>query len=119
MISLTSSGSSLSDMAVYPDRSEKRTVTCFRSPSMDSSFLSMASSFSNFCPQLLQNLLPGGFALPHFGQVISNGLPHSLQNPAPSGLSNWHFGHFISVPLYVFSLQSRLAKTRYNVLRNG
>ena len=33
-MSLTSSGSNFSDMAVYPVRSEKRTVTCLRSPVM-------------------------------------------------------------------------------------
>src|SRR4030042_5566918 len=99
MISLTSAGSSLSAMAVYPERSEKKTVTCLRSPSMVGSFLSMASSFSNFWPHSLQKLLSGGFTFPHFGQVISSLLPHSLQNLAPSVFSNWHFGHFIFWPL--------------------
>jgi len=43
----------------------------------------------------LQNKLPGGFTLPHLGQVSSNVCAHLLQNFASSGFSCWQFGHFM------------------------
>ena len=81
-------------MAVYPDRSEKRTVTCFRSPAIDGSGFWTAPC-SNLWPHFPQNAKSDGFEKLHFGQILSNLAPHLPQNTNPSGFSNWHFEHFI------------------------
>ncbi len=66
MISLTSSGSSLSDIAVNPERSEKSTVTCLRSPSTSAVGFSVSSlALSIFCPHSPQNLSLGSMSTPH------------------------------------------------------
>ena len=120
-MSLTSSGSSFSDMAVYPVRSEKRTVTCFRSPvlwpiSLDRlpvvsekcelsvSEFALEISWAGFKlePHSPQNLSPGKFSKLQPGQIKSNLFPHSLQNLRVSVFSVWQSGHFILAPICIF-----------------
>ena len=50
VISFTSSGSSFSDIAVYPERSENKTVTYLRSPSASATCFSASATSSNLWP---------------------------------------------------------------------
>src|SRR5947207_574391 len=66
--SLMTSGSSRSVMAVYPEMSEKITVTCRRSPEGAGAG---AVSGASGAPQEAQKRLPAGFSLSHFAHFIA------------------------------------------------
>src|SRR2546428_1899680 len=112
MIAWTSSGSSVSDIAVKPDTSENITVTIFRSPSMalfkvrifsarclgvyDSGLAKRAAgSVVSAAPQDRQNFLPGVTGVPQLGQAASSRAPQSSQKRAPASFSAWHREHFM------------------------
>jgi hypothetical protein len=94
-------------MVVYPVRSEKRTVTCFRSLSKGATSLEDfllegrdgRFSYSDFCseislagirlwPHSPQNLKLSGLSELQLGQSLSNLAPHSPQKLIPAGFSN-------------------------------
>jgi len=66
----------------------------------------ICSYFVSLAPQFPQNLVPAGFFVSHFGQVISSDLsgdPQLPQNFIVAGTSTPHFGHF------TFAIGARLA----------
>ncbi len=90
--------------------SQKRTVTCFRSPSnAEREVLGGVSlrggelcrghgggrDFERVWPSWLQKRLPGALARAQDGQVTSRRAPQELQNLASCGFSCWHWRHFI------------------------
>jgi hypothetical protein len=44
-------------------------------------------------PHSMQNFAPGGFSVPHEGQVEASAAPQDMQNRARSGFSVPQFGH--------------------------
>src|SRR5262252_2077661 len=96
-----SSGSRSSIRSIDPLMSANSIVTVFRSPSrfsvtilsitrIDESLGSLgdaAADAPSDVPHSSQNLAPGVFLEPHFGQEASIGAAHSLQNFAPSRFS--------------------------------
>jgi len=120
-----SSWPSLSTKGVKFSMSQKRTVTCFRSPSILPLwarifsvsppgryfwiFVSFSSNESSVeigsgetaraRPHPPQNSSSGRFSNLHSGQSSKSFFPHLRQNFLLSGFSTWHFGHFMCCSL--------------------
>src|SRR5215216_1109665 len=91
-IAVTSSGSSVSERLVKPDRSAKRAVAQRRSETAEAGFASAATSRGD--PQLPQNRKAGGLPWPHAGQVLASGAPHMPQKRWSATFmcpQRWHF----------------------------
>jgi hypothetical protein len=119
MSSCIRSGSRRSAKRVESTMSQKRIVTCLRSPSrailevrifsarcfgvyeegaaaVTLACTSPAPFPSPPCPHFLQNLYVGALAVPQATQTTTSLAPHSGQKSASNGASCWHRGHFIA-----------------------
>src|SRR5262245_19082021 len=116
-----SSGSSCSDSAVEPTRSQNITVSCRRSASGTAHSLLRAASNPDcvgwlFCdrggaaaagslratPHSPQNLAVGRTCWPQLGQAHTSLVPLSSQNFSPSQFSNPHLWHCMPLPYCPF-----------------
>ena len=114
MIPATSSGSSRSFIAVYPDKSLNSTVAWRRSPSGTGLGVGVetaagvggggggdsctATGLERSWPHLLQNLKRASSGCPQLGHCNASLEPHSTQKAEFGGLSAWHFKHFMGYP---------------------
>src|SRR5258707_280166 len=98
MTSRRSSGSSRTESAVEPTRSQNMTVSCRRSA--DDAAGAVAGDGgepgANAAPQLAQNLACGGLRWPHDRQAGGSDTPQWMQNLLASGISALQLGQSMS-----------------------
>jgi hypothetical protein len=91
--------------------SQKRTVRCRRSaaemksggePAEAPGFVRPATPV----PQRAQNLISGGFTVPHRMHLTGSAAPHAVQKFPPSMFSAWQRRHFMWYSLFVMRLNS-------------
>src|SRR2546428_1411801 len=99
-----SSGSSCSESAVEPTRSQNMTVNWRRSAPRtsrtESRVWGLVSGGWRGVPHSAQNLACGGFSTSQLGQRCLSEPPHSMQNLAPSRFSVPQAAQRIQLPLY-------------------